>query len=396
MMRFLEFAIAAFLSAQPQGESAVAPLPLIGYTQLQTSLEGGRHANVRTMRAAVVRIDGTGGRLLAAEIADDPDSWTQFAGWSPDGGTAIVGRGWQSLENAKWEEEHKSFRHVQGGWLLDSYLVNMETGKWTNVTAVGRVSFYNSINFWPGDTTKLGLTALVGGASKPFRMDLDGRNKQDLNKDSSGFVYGLNASRDGTRIAYHENYQVYLAEADGSRRIHVNTRNPFNFGPTWSPDGEWVLFVSGEHYNCHPHLVRADGTGLKKVADRGGYRGVTEFLDVPDFHGGSSDTPTWSVDGKSFFYTAKVGPNVELFQSTLDGRSNQLTTSPAGTTHYHPKPSPDGQFLLYGSRRDGVRQILIMNLANRRERQLTDLRKGHGAMWPHWQPLLAANNELGR
>ena len=365
------------------------PLPLIGYTQLQTNLPGGRHANVRTMRAAVVTTDGTSRRLVAPDLANEADSWTQFAGWSPDGSTAVIGRGWQSPENARWEEEHKSFRHTQEGWLVDSYLVDIATGQATNVTAVERVSFYNSIFFWPGDSTKRGLTALVQGTSKPFRMDRDGRNKVDLNKNSSGFAYGFQSSRDGKRIAYHENYQVYLADADGSNRVHVVTGHPFNFGPTWSPDGQWVLFVSGEHYNCHPHLVRADGTGLKKLADRGGYRGVTEFLDVFDFHGGSSDTPVWSVDGKSVFHTAKVGPNVELFQVSLDGQSTQLTNCPTGTQHYHPQPSPDGKHLLYGSKRT-VRQLFVMNLADRSERQLTNLRAGQGAMWPHWQPSAGA------
>ena len=91
------------------------------------------------------------------------------------------------------------------------------------------------------------------------------------------------------------------------------------------PYGEWVLFVSGEHYNCHPHIVRADGTGLKKLADRNGYRGVMEFLDVPDFHGGSSDTPVWSEDSESVFYTAKVGENVELFAVSLHEKIEQLT-----------------------------------------------------------------------
>ena len=78
-----------------------------------------------------------------------------------------------------------------------------------------------------------------------------------------------------SRISYHENYQVYLADADGANRIHVQTGHPFVFVPSWSPDGKWVLFVSGEHYDCHPHIVKADGTGLRKLADRGGYRGVT-------------------------------------------------------------------------------------------------------------------------
>src|SRR5437868_6943293 len=80
--------------------SAEPTPPLIGYTELQTDLPGGRHANVRTMRATVVRADGTGRRDLSANLADEPDSWTQFGGWSPDGRTAIVSRGWQSPENA--------------------------------------------------------------------------------------------------------------------------------------------------------------------------------------------------------------------------------------------------------------------------------------------------------
>ncbi|HUE69568.1 MAG TPA: hypothetical protein VMP01_01665, partial [Pirellulaceae bacterium] len=89
----------------------LAPSPQqVGYTELRTNLPGGRHANVRTMRAAIVAADGGQHRLLAGGLADKPDSWTQFAGWSPDGQTAIVIRGWQSPENAAWEEEHKTFR----------------------------------------------------------------------------------------------------------------------------------------------------------------------------------------------------------------------------------------------------------------------------------------------
>ena len=106
--------------------------------------------------------------------------------------------------------------------------------------------------------------------------------------------------------------------------------------PTWSPDGAWVLFVAGEHYDCHPHVVKADGTGLKKLASRNGYRGVIDYLDVYDFHDGSSDLPVWAPDSKSVFYTAKVGKNVELFRVTLDGKPEQLTETPAGSMHYHP------------------------------------------------------------
>ena len=360
-------------------------VPLIGYTELRTNLPGGRHANVRTMRAAVVRADGTGRRFLAEELAKEPDNSTQFAGWSPDGKTAIIGAGWQSPENAKWEEENKRFRMDEGQWKLDSHLLDLASGKLTNVTAVDRVSHYNGGLFFLPGGRGLGFTPLIKGVSKPFVMDLDGKNKRDVSGKDAGFTYGYSASPDGKFICYHENYQLYVASSDGSNKRHIKTGHPFDFAPKWSPDGRWLLFVSGEHYNCHPTIVRADGTGLKKLADRGGHRGVIEFLDVADFHGGSSDTPVWSIDGQSVFYTAMVGKNVELFQTRLDGKATQLTMSAEGSLHYHPQPSPDGKWLVYGSLREGVRNIYVLNLTDRSEKRVTDLKPGHGAMWPHWQ-----------
>jgi Tol biopolymer transport system component len=375
----------AALVSTSAAASAAEPV-LIGYTELRTDLAGGRHANVATMRASVCRADGSQHRRLAEGLADGPDAWTQFAGWSPDGRTAVVIRGWESPDNARWEEEHGQFRFTADGWLLDTFLVDLETGEPTNVTAVDRVSYYNAgLFFWPRDPRRLGFTALIDGQSRPFAMDLDGRNKQDLSGSASGFAYGFVASPDGDRIAYHRDYQVYIAAADGSDAVRVETGRPFNFVPQWSPDGQWLVFLSGEHYDCHPWIVRRDGSGLRQVANRGDYRGVVEFLDVDDFHGGSSDTPVWSTDGW-IYYTAQVAEAVELMRAAPDEEPQQLTRSPPGTAHYHPQPSPDGGSLAYGSRRAGVRELYVRNAATGLERKLIELERGRAALWPHWQP----------
>lgn len=378
--------LVATAKAQASDKDGRANQSLIGFTKFRTNIAGGRHANVRTMRAVVCRTDGSQQEEIAAELVDDPNAWTQFAGWSPDGKQAIVVRGWQNPANAAWEEEHRTFCMEPGKWLLDVGLFDLSTRRITNVTAVDRVSHYNSGLFFFPDGDGLGFTAIIGGKSRPWVMDLDGRNKRDVSGDGSGFAYGFSCSPDGSLITYHENYQLYVSKPDGSQKRHIKTGNPFDFAPKWSRDGEWLLFVSGEHYNCHPHIVRADGSGLKKLADRNGYRGVIELLDVADFHGGSSDLPEWATDGKSVFYTARTGDSVDLFQVNLSGDRVRLTNSDNDSQHYHPTPSPGGKELLFGAMRNGVRQLVVLYLDSQTEHQITQHKSGTAAMWPHWQP----------
>src|SRR5215468_268349 len=105
---------------------------LIGYTEYRTDLPGGRHVNVKTMRAVVIKANGTGRRVLTEDLTKEKGSWTQFTGWSPDGKKAIFSRNWQSEENGKWEEEHKTFRTTADGSRCDGYLFDLATRKATN------------------------------------------------------------------------------------------------------------------------------------------------------------------------------------------------------------------------------------------------------------------------
>ncbi|MFM8584169.1 MAG: hypothetical protein ACKOFW_22145 [Planctomycetaceae bacterium] len=361
-------------------------IPLIGYTEGRNDLEGGQFVNWKTNRACVVRVDGTGRRVLAENLTRKENTWTQFAGWSPDGQQAVILSLWEDPGNAAWEREHKTFRMTEG-WLVDTCLLDLATGTINNLTAVDRVSIYNTGLFFRPDGAGYGFTPLMDGVSKPFVMDLDGRNKRDVSGSGGGFAYGYSASPDGTRISYHENYQIHVSNADGSEKRKVETGNPFNFVPQWSPDGQWLLFVSGEHYNCHPHIVSKDGTGLRKLADRGGYRGVVERLKHPDFHSESSDVPAWAADGRSVYYTAKVGESIELMRVSLDGTVEQLTKSQPRVRHYHPSASPDGRWILFGSDRGGSMQLYVARADGSDARAVTNVPADSCAMHGHWQPV---------
>lgn len=361
------------------------PMCLIGYTEGRNDLPEGQYANGVMNRACVVRADGTQRRMLAEDLTKKPNAWTQFAGWSPDGSTAIVGSHWESPENAAWERKNKIFRMTEG-WLSDTCLLDLATGKVTNLTAVDRVSIFNTGLFYLPNGNGFGFTPLIQGISKPYVMDFDGKNKRDVSGQGTGFAYGYSASPDGKRISYHENYQIFVSNLNGSDKQKIETKNPFNFVPTWSPNGAWLLFVSGEHYNCHPYVVKKDGTGLKKLADRGGYRGVVERLTHPDFHSESSDLPVWSTDGQAVYYTAKVDQSIELMRVGLDGTVKQLTKSKTGVRHYHPAVCPDGKWILFGSDRSGTMQLYVANAEGHNSWPITTVPAGSSAMHGHWQP----------
>ncbi|MBU6239289.1 MAG: PD40 domain-containing protein [Planctomycetes bacterium] len=177
-----------------------------------------------------------------------------------------------------------------------------------------------------------------------------------------------------------------MSNIDGSDKRWIETVNPFNFVPQWSPDGQWLMFVSGEHYDCHPHIVKKDGSGLRKLADRVGYRGIVEVLKPPDFHSESSDIPVWSPDGRPVFYTAKVDDQIELMRVDLEGHRTRLTRSQSGTRHYHPAVSPDGKWILFGSDRSGTMQRYVGTTDRRKSWPITNVPEGHCAMHRHWQP----------
>jgi Tol biopolymer transport system component len=74
---------------------------------------------------------------------------------------------------------------------------------------------------------------------------------------------------------------------------------------------------------------------------------------------------------------------------SLDGKVEPLYRSYPGVLHYHPKVSPDGQWVVSGAARDGVRQLCVMCAASSQARAITALTKGDAPMWAHWKPDLS-------
>jgi Tol biopolymer transport system component len=145
-----------------------------------------------------------------------------------------------------------------------------------------------------------------------YTVNLDGTDKRNVH-DLGGFCYSANLSPDGKNIVYHnssEKYSIYALNLEtGQKTLLSSEKGYLNFGPEWSPDGQWVLFQrcpygGDDPYNSHSDLciVRADGTEFRSLTT-GQRQWFATSYGPGDNHGGGSNFPHWSPDGKWVTFT---------------------------------------------------------------------------------------------
>jgi WD40 repeat protein len=89
--------------------------------------------------------------------------------------------------------------------------------------------------------------------------------------------------------------RIVLMDGTGHRLATLSKRagpGVSNWGPAWSPDGEWLAFArstDGRH-TFHVYVMRADGSGVRQIT-----------------HGRFDESPAWSPDGRWIAYAGTGG-----------------------------------------------------------------------------------------
>jgi Tol biopolymer transport system component len=161
-----------------------------------------------------------------------------------------------------------------------------------------------------------------------YTMKANGSDARRLTNNAS-FDAGPTFSPDGKRIAFvsHRdgNYEIYLMNADGTDQ-HRLTHNPAqDRQPAFSPDGKRIAFASDRTGNFEIYLMNADGTHQHRLTHR---------RDV-------DDDPTFFPNGKKIAFV-RVGAGFhDIFTMRADGsRFHRLTRHRPLST---PDVSPNGK-----------------------------------------------------
>lgn len=178
-----------------------------------------------------------------------------------------------------------------------------------------------------------------------------------------GTWMSVDRSPAGGRIVFDLLGDLYTLDPDGGRAVPIVRGLGFDTQPTYSPDGQWIAFVSDRSGAENLWIVRPDGSGPRQVSFGADDSVLT--------------SPAWSPDGRALYVSRFLWSvnDYELWRYGLDGTETLIvpakTEAGGRQSSLGAVASPDGRSL-YFARRTGDEDAAGVDLWSIVRRDLAD------------------------
>jgi len=217
-----------------------------------------------------------------------------------------------------------------------------------------------------------GIIAFISdreGSNAIYLMNADGSYQTKVSNDNA-FNFGLSWSRDGNRLAFcstlNGGFEIYIidvidiTEASFTDPLRITNNSVMDFSPTWSPDGLYLAFDS--QFNGNPSIVIMN-------LDNGN---ITP-LDTSPVNG---NQPSWSPVENRIAFASSQG----IYSVTTSGTGLQQVTSGYSLV---PEYSPDGDKIAYVATY-AAEDIFIVNSDGTDNHRITT--SAENDFVPSWSP----------
>lgn len=230
-----------------------------------------------------------------------------------------------------------------------------------------KISFNTNQGTWLSvDVHPDGKTIIFDMMGDLYTIPITGGKATQVTK---GMAYEVHPrySPDGKSI-------VYISDKSGSDNIWIRdlktkeetqltkSKNQKYTSADWSPDGEYIVGVRGRR-NIKPYLYhKSGGAGAKLISSPNNLKTID---------------PAFSADGNLIYFSARTNAwnyNAQLPQYQLmtfnrtDGSTERIANRYGSS--FTPTLSPDGNWLVYGSRFEDKTGLVLRNLKTGKERWL--------------------------
>ena len=250
------------------------------------------------------------------------------------------------------------------------FVANADGSGARDITPLGIVDVQGAA--WSPNGRRIALSAIADGDHDPeiFTVMPDGTGLRRLTDNQLSDRHPT-WSPDGRRLAFSSArtglFQIYSMRADGSRQRRLSNQAEDCETPAWSPNGRWIVF------SCQLGWwklvrMRPDGSGERRL--------------LPGYPRTES-SPTWTPGNAIVF--ARGAPTAAgrgLFVVRADGTGLRRLSAHGG----EPAVSPDGRLIAFTWMPDGANQeLFVMTRDDSRKRQITAT-NGVMESGPDWQP----------
>lgn len=300
-------------------------------------------ASDRTGDWEIYRMRVNGSELQRLTFNYGRDDWPL---WSPDGN-------WIAFRSIRFGDQ-QIYRIRPDG---------TQTAQLTALPLVGPPS-------WSPDSQWITFPSLQNQQDGVYRIRADGTDLMWLTVEPHGiFSYGW-LPGGGWLLAqsiFRENEEIFRLHVSGGRPINL-TQDPGNDGlAVGSPDGKWIAFVSDRAGSSSLYVMQPDGTRV---------RHLHEIVNRP---------PLWSPDSEWIFFLWAEGDATSFYRIQRDGSGLQRIGAAAGDESFM-TISPDGRWIAFLRRRDGLDNLYLLNTQNGHISQLTT--QAGNTLSPSWGPLV--------